>query len=187
MDLLTRGAGFGYIGSTITSLIYASFTFIFFALEAAIMAQALELYFHLPLYLGYLVCSIIILPLVFFGVTVINQLQIWTQPIWLSLMISPYIFILYKEPNALSNWFNFAGRSVSGAEFNPLLFGAAATVSFSLIPQIGEQVDYLRFLPDKQKNNRIKWWLAMILAGPGWIIIGAAKQLGGAFLASICC
>src|SRR6266852_1510545 len=29
MDLLTRGAGFGYLGSTITSLIYASFTFIF--------------------------------------------------------------------------------------------------------------------------------------------------------------
>jgi hypothetical protein len=38
MDLLTRGAGFGYIGSTITSLIYASFTFIFFALEAAVRA-----------------------------------------------------------------------------------------------------------------------------------------------------
>ncbi len=35
MDLLTRGAGFGYLGSTITSLVYASFTFIFFALEAA--------------------------------------------------------------------------------------------------------------------------------------------------------
>jgi hypothetical protein len=30
IDLLTRGAGFGYLGSTITSLIYASFTFIFF-------------------------------------------------------------------------------------------------------------------------------------------------------------
>ena len=49
IDLLTRGAGFGYIGSTITSLIYASFTFIFFALEAAIMAQAIQLYFHIPL------------------------------------------------------------------------------------------------------------------------------------------
>ena len=33
MDLLTRGTGFGYIGSTITSLIYASFTFNFFAGE----------------------------------------------------------------------------------------------------------------------------------------------------------
>ena len=40
IDLLTRGAGFGYAGSTVTSLIYASFTFIFFALESAILAQA---------------------------------------------------------------------------------------------------------------------------------------------------
>ncbi len=49
MDLLTRGAGFGYLGSTLTSLIYASFTFIFFALEAAILALALQLYFGWPL------------------------------------------------------------------------------------------------------------------------------------------
>ncbi len=45
IDLLTRGAGFGYIGSTVTSLIYASFTFIFFAIEAVILATALELCF----------------------------------------------------------------------------------------------------------------------------------------------
>lgn len=48
MDLLTRGAGFGYLGSTITSLIYA-FTFIFFALEGSIMAQAFSRGFGLPL------------------------------------------------------------------------------------------------------------------------------------------
>ena len=65
MDLLTRGAGFGYIGSTVTSLIYACFTFIFFALEAAIMAQALFLYFGLPITLGYIVSSIVIIPIVF--------------------------------------------------------------------------------------------------------------------------
>ena len=41
IDLLTRGAGFGYIGSTITSLIYATFTFILFAIEASIMTTAL--------------------------------------------------------------------------------------------------------------------------------------------------
>ncbi|MGB3402726.1 MAG: ATP-binding protein [Microcoleaceae cyanobacterium] len=185
MDLLTRGAGFGYMGSTITSLIYASFTFIFFALEAAIMAQALELYFHLPLHWGYLFCSLIIIPIVFFGVTLINKIQLWTQPFWLILMIAPYLFVLHKEPDALSNWFHFAGVSESGAAFSPLLFGAAATVSFSLIAQLGEQVDYLRFLPDKQKHNKIQWWLAVLLAGPGWIILGAAKQLGGAFLASV--
>jgi signal transduction histidine kinase/purine-cytosine permease-like protein len=185
MDLLTRGAGFGYIGSTITSLIYASFTFIFFALEAAIMAQALELYFHLSLPIGYVVCSLVIIPLVFFGVTLINQLQLWTQPIWITLMVLPYLCVLYKEPSAFSNWLHFTGESTRGATFDPLLFGAAATVSFSLIAQIGEQVDYLRFLPDKQETNRGKWWLAVVLAGPGWILLGGAKQLGGAFLASL--
>ncbi len=185
MDLLTRGAGFGYIGSTITSLIYASFTFIFFALEAAIMAQALELYFHLPLAWGYILCSLIVIPLVFFGVTLINQLQLWTQPLWLILMVLPYIAVIHKQPEAIANWLQFTGRSPSGSSFDPLLFGTAATVSFSLIAQLGEQVDYLRFLPDKEETNRRRWWLAVILAGPGWIILGAAKQLGGAFLATL--
>ncbi|MDM8558740.1 ATP-binding protein [Candidatus Parabeggiatoa sp. HSG14] len=184
MDLLTRGAGFGYFGSTITSLIYASFTFIFFALEAAIMAQALELYFELPLSLGYLFCSLIIIPIVFFGVTLINKLQLWTQPLWIILMVVPYLFLFYQEPNIiLLQWSEFAGNSESGAHFDPILFGVAATVVFSLVVQIGEQVDYLRFLPDQQKHNRIKWWIAVVLAGPGWIIIGCAKMLGGAFLA----
>ncbi|MGB0560670.1 MAG: ATP-binding protein [Spirulinaceae cyanobacterium] len=185
MDLLTRGAGFGYIGSTITSLIYASFTFIFFALEAAIMAQALKLYFGLPLAAGYIVCSVIIIPLVFYGVTLINQLQLWTQPIWLFLMISPYGFVLYKEPDSLHNWMHFAGDAVGDKGFSPLLFGMAATVSFSLIAQLGEQVDYLRFLPEQTAENRWRWWLAVLLAGPGWIILGVVKQLGGSFLASL--
>ena len=48
IDLLTRGAGFGYIGSTITSLIYASFTFIFFAIEAAILASMLKRVWAFP-------------------------------------------------------------------------------------------------------------------------------------------
>ncbi|MBO9999422.1 MAG: histidine kinase [Cyanobacteria bacterium SID2] len=185
MDLLTRGAGFGYIGSTITSVIYASFTFIFFALEAAIMAQALELYFHLPLPWGYLLCSLIIIPMVFYGVTFINRLQLWTQPLWLVLMVSPYLFVLYKEPEAFSNWLNFSGNSPSGTAFEPLLFGAAATVSFSLIAQLGEQVDYLRFVPDREKHNRVRWWVSVMAAGPGWIVLGWAKQIGGAFLASL--
>jgi signal transduction histidine kinase/purine-cytosine permease-like protein len=184
IDLLTRGAGFGYIGSTITSLIYASFTFIFFALEAAVMAQALELYFQLPLPIGYVVCSLVIIPLVFFGVTLINQLQLWSQPVWFTLMVLPYGCILYKEPEALSNWVHFTGEA-GNATFDPLLFGAAATVSFSLIAQIGEQVDYLRFLPDQQETSKRKWWLALVLAGPGWVLTGCAKQLGGAFLASL--
>src|ERR1700760_3764208 len=68
MDLLTRGAGFGYIGSTITSLIYVSFTFVFFALEAAVMAYALELALDIPPTWGYLLCALVVIPLVTHGV-----------------------------------------------------------------------------------------------------------------------
>jgi hypothetical protein len=46
MDLLTRGSGFGYLGSTITSAVYATFTFILFAIEAVILSAALELCFR---------------------------------------------------------------------------------------------------------------------------------------------
>jgi len=183
MDLLTRGAGFGYIGSTITSLIYASFTFIFFALEAAIMALALELYFKLPLTVGYLVSSLVIIPLVTHGITLISRLQLWTQPLWIVLLVLPYAVVLWKEPSAFANFTTFAGREEGGSGFDLLLFGSAATIAFSLIAQIGEQVDFLRFLPEKTRANRVRWWSALISAGPGWIILGTAKLLGGAFLA----
>jgi signal transduction histidine kinase/CheY-like chemotaxis protein/purine-cytosine permease-like protein len=183
MDLLTRGAGFGYIGSTITSLIYASFTFIFFALEAAIMALALQLWFGLPLPLGYLVSSLVVLPIVTHGVTLISALQIWTQPVWLVMLAMPYVAIALTTPDTFAQFATFGGRLGNGPEFDLLLFGAASAVAFSLIAQIGEQVDFLRFLPEKTHANRGRWWGAVLAAGPGWILPGAAKMLGGAFLA----
>ncbi|SFU40453.1 hybrid sensor histidine kinase/response regulator [Pseudoduganella namucuonensis] len=183
MDLLTRGAGFGYIGSTISSFVYASFTFILFALEAAIMAYALELYFHLPLYLGYLVSALVVIPLVTHGVTLISRIQMITQPVWLLLLVTPFIAIIHKQPELLTQLANFAGQSEGNGKFNMLLFGSATAVGVALITQIGEQVDFLRFMPEKTKENALQWHLGVLVAGPGWILLGIAKMLGGALLA----
>ena len=183
MDLLTRGAGFGYIGSTFTSLVYASFTFIFFAIEAAILSLALQLCFGLPLTIGYLLSSIVVIPLVTHGITLISRLQLWTQPVWIVLLVLPYAVVLWKNPELLAQWQGFAGRSGEPGHFDLMLFGAASTVAFSLVAQIGEQVDFLRFLPPIRPERRLRWWLALLSAGPGWIIPGALKMLGGAFLA----
>src|SRR5436190_10814571 len=109
MDLLTRGAGFGYIGSTVTSLIYASFTFIFFALEAAIMAYALELAFDIPPAWGYLICALVVIPLVTHGVTVISKLQVWTQPLWIVLLVVPYVWVFQRNPGVLRELTGYAG------------------------------------------------------------------------------
>jgi len=182
MDLLTRGAGFGYIGSTITSFVYASFTFILFALEAAIMAYALEMYFHMPLALGYLVSALLVIPLVTHGVTLISRIQMLTQPLWLIMMVLPLATVLYKEPALLTELMHFEGRA-GAAHFNIYLFGAATAVGIALITQIGEQVDYLRFMPRKTQENRVRWFVSVLVAGPGWVALGVVKMLAGAMLA----
>jgi purine-cytosine permease-like protein len=183
MDLLTRGAGFGYLGSTITSLIYASFTFIFFALEGSVMAQALESALGIPLPVGYLICALIVLPVVVYGMTALSKLQVWTQPIWLLLMGLPFVSIAVTDPGKYRQWLDFAGKHSGGATLTLVGFGLGAGVALSLIAQIGEQVDYLRFMPEKTAQNKARWWTAVLAAGPGWVVLGALKQLGGAFLA----
>jgi len=183
MDLLTRGSSFGYIGSTISSFIYASFTFILFALEAAIMAYALELYFGLPLYIGYLVSALVIIPLVIHGVTLINRIQMFSQPIWMILMSLPFIAVLYQDPLVISRMMEFAGISGERTGFDLLMFGAATAVGIALIPQIGEQVDILRFMPEKTPENRWRWNLGVLMAGPGWIFMGMLKMAAGVLLA----
>lgn len=190
IDLLSRGAGFGYLGSTITSLIYASFTFIFFALEAVIMASALELLFDIPKWSGYLISSLLIIPLVTHGITLISRFQMWSQPVWLILQLAPFVIILFHEVQYIAQWQDFTGKAEIAPKQdthffigdNLILFGAASGVLFSLISQIGEQVDFLRFLPEKNKNNARQWWTALLLSGPGWILVGGLKILAGSLL-----
>ncbi|SER32855.1 Signal transduction histidine kinase [Faunimonas pinastri] len=184
IDLLTRGAGFGYIGSTVTSLIYASFTFILFAIEASIMASALQLCFGVPLALGYIVSSLAVIPLVIYGITVISRFQLWTQPFWIVLNVLPFAFIALHDWPAVVAWTRFGGtEGFSAGGFDLLRFGAAASVIFALFPQIGEQADFLRFLPARKKKRDPRWTAALMIGGPGWIVLGAPKLLAGSFLA----
>lgn len=183
MDLLTRGAGFGYIGSTLTSLIYASFTFIFFALEAAVMAYALELALDIPPTWGYLVCALVVIPLVTHGISAISRLQVWTQPLWLFMLVVPFVYVWMRDPGAFGGIVHYAGEKSSSPGFDLHLFGAALTVGIALITQMGEQADYLRFMPERTAANRRAWWAGVLAGGPGWVVLGVAKMLGGALLA----
>src|SRR6201988_1599300 len=184
IDLLTRGAGFGYIGSTITSLIYASFTFIFFAIEAVILATALDMCFGIPRPVGYLISAVVIIPLVVYGITLISRFQLWTQPLWIVLHIMPFAAIAWANPHSFAEGRKFAGEHGDpSGHLDLLLFGTAASVVFALVAQIGEQVDFLRFLTRDRHTSKVSWWIALLSAGPGWIVLGALKLLAGSFLA----
>lgn len=185
IDLLTRGAGFGYLGSTITSLIYASFTFIFFALEAAILALALEFSLGVPLFLGYIVSALIVIPLVIHGFSKLSTFQAWTQPFWVVLHILPFVALAFVGYD-IEYWTEFSGNSEIPDASRLLMLGAASGVIFSLVAQIGEQVDFLRFLPEpKSDKDKVKWWIALLSAGPGWSLLGVLKMLAGSYLVTL--
>jgi len=182
IDLLTRAAGFGYIGSTITSLIYASFTFIFFAIEASIFTNMLQITLGLPLWLGYIASAVLIIPLVAYGITFISRFQTWTQPFWLVLNFLPILWLVLHPA-----WLHDAWRAPGGVQqkLSWLSFGICASVVASLIAQVGEQVDYLRFLRPAAPGRAWRWWLALLASGPGWILPGMTKMLAGAAFAAL--
>lgn len=182
LDLVTRGSGFGYYGSVVTNVIFATFTFIFFALEGSIMAQGLELGLGIPLWLAYAASTLIIFPLVIYGMKVLSTLQVWTTPLWLILMVAPFGYLVVSHPESVGQFFAYAGESgKAGFDMGSTLL--AAGVCLSLIAQIAEQNDYLRFMPPMTPENKRSWWTWMILAGPGWVFFGAIKQVVGLFLA----
>jgi purine-cytosine permease-like protein len=182
LDLITRGSGFGYYGSVLTNVIFATFTFIFFALEGSIMAQGLELGLGIPLWLGYAISTLMVIPLVIYGMKALSTLQVWTTPLWLVLMVVPIVYLVVADPGTVSTFLSYAGESGDGGTSLASVF-LAAGVCLSLMAQIAEQIDYLRFMPPRTDANRRSWWRAVILAGPGWVVFGAVKQALGLFLA----
>ncbi|HWJ36194.1 MAG TPA: ATP-binding protein [Steroidobacteraceae bacterium] len=184
IDLLTRGAGFGYLGSTLTSLIYASFTFLLFSIEATILSVALQLLLGIPLAIAHVLSSLVVIPIAIYGISMISRMQIATQPIWIALQFLPILYIAWKHPADYSAWTHFPGmQGGSGTTVNVLSLGMAASTLLSLLPQIGEQVDYLRFLPIRKNHGSFSWWTALLTTGPGWILIGGFKLFAGSFLA----
>jgi hypothetical protein len=62
-------------------------------------------------------------------------------------------------------------------------FGAALTVGIALITQMGEQVDYLRFMPERTPANRGAGGAAVLVGGPGLGAAGRAEDARRALLA----
>ena len=146
------------------------------------MAQGLQLGLGIPLWAGYAVSTLMVIPLVIYGMKALAKLQVWTTPLWLILFVIPMAYLLISHPDSVETFFAYQGADGDGApSFASMML--AAGVCLSLMAQIAEQIDYLRFMPPRTDANRRSWWRAVILAGPGWVIFGAIKQVVGLFVA----
>ena len=146
------------------------------------MAYALELALGIPPAWGYLVCALVVIPLVTHGVSAISRLQMRSQPIWLLMLIVPFGYVLVRDPGAFAGLTHYAGAAGRAIGFDLHLFGAALTVGIALITQLGEQADYLRFMPAQTRANRKRWWGGVLMGGPGWVVMGVLKMVGGMML-----
>src|SRR6266700_225747 len=109
----------------------------FLALEA--IGGAITVNYGLTLFIGYVVISLVVIPLVTHGITFISRLQLWTQPVWIILHVLPFTAIAIYDSGSFEGWAHYGVRAeAQGLSFNLALFGAASTVVFSLIAQIGE-------------------------------------------------
>ena len=181
LDLIARGSGFGYYGSIITTVVFAGFTCIFFALEGAIMAQGLEVAVGIPLPLGYVISTVVVIPIVIFGMRALERLQFWTTPLWLVLALVPLIWVVFTQPETVTEFLRFTGASDGSVSFSAVV--ASAAVCFALTPQLAEQIDYIRVMPPRTPANSTSWWAAFVFSGPGWVIFSGTKQVIGLFLA----
>lgn len=118
VNLMARGGGFGYIGASITSLIYALNFVMYSAIEGAIMAYAVHEYLpffsvtSLMIFFGLLV-----IPLNWFGLKQLDKLQKWSLPIFILLFLAGVVMALRLEPAYGGNVFGFLpeGMTVGGA------------------------------------------------------------------------
>lgn len=87
VNLMSR-QGFGYIGASLTSLIYASNFIMYCAFEGMILVSAVHAYFPaIPLWLLIVVFGSIVIPLNWFGIKQLDKLQKWSLPIFFIFLI----------------------------------------------------------------------------------------------------
>lgn len=98
VNLLSRG-GFGYIGASLTSLIYASNFIMYCAFEGMILVAAVHAFFPaIPIWLLIVFFGSLVIPLNWFGIKQLDKLQKWSLPIFGFFLITA-IVIAFNTPS----------------------------------------------------------------------------------------
>ncbi|MEJ7872730.1 MAG: hypothetical protein WKF67_10765 [Rubrobacteraceae bacterium] len=149
-DLITRGAGFGFMGSAFTSLIYSFNFLIFSAFEGTIMANAIHArYESVPLPLLYAVIGLIFIPLTWYGLTAMNWVMWGTIPLYFGFLIWTIILVA-TNGNTVDFW-GFEPTSPVSPEAGPPLLQLGA-VLLGLITNATICADIGRFIPPSQRR-----------------------------------
>ncbi len=147
VNLLSRG-GFGYIGASLTSLIYASNFIMYCAFEGMILVAAVHAYFPaIPVWVLIVVFGSLVIPLNWFGIKQLDKLQKWSLPIFFIFLITAIVFTFNRTSLFDGNFWTYMPEGVQIGGTALLLCIGMQHGIMGLTALIAS--DYARFLKPK--------------------------------------
>lgn len=171
-ELLTRGAGFGTVGSALTTVIYAGTFVIYAATEGQILAGSIDLIWDLPDQLWYVIIGLMFLPMAWRGISVMAKILTWTIPIYAVLLITAVVIAAGRQDDMATQMFTAMPAGATGGIIGvvAVLAGLAGTVGINPF----EAADYNRFI--KATEFRRKALVTVVL--PYVLLFFGAMPLG---------
>lgn len=105
VNLLSRGGGFGYIGASLTSFLYATNFIMYCAFEGLILVSAVHTFFpNLQEWALIIFFGFIVIPLNWFGIKQLDRIQKWSMPIFVIFLIIAVV-ISFNTPSVFDGPF----------------------------------------------------------------------------------
>jgi purine-cytosine permease-like protein len=151
VNLLSRGGGFGYIGASLTSFIYATNFIMYCALEGMILVAAVHAFIPaIPMWVLILVFGTLVIPLNWFGIKQLDKLQKWSLPLFFIFLIAA-IVMAALTPSAYDGYFwSYMPEGVQVGGTALLLCIGMQHGIMGLTPLLAS--DYARFLKPKDRK-----------------------------------
>ncbi|WHZ05768.1 cytosine permease [Neobacillus sp. YX16] len=148
VNLLSRGGGFGYIGASLTSVIYATNFIMYCALEGLILVAAVHEFFPLiPKWGLILFFGIIVIPLNWFGIKQLDKLQKWSLPLFGIFLIAAIVVAATTPSVYDGSFWSYLPENVQVGGTALLLCIGMQHGIMGLTPLLAS--DYARFLKPK--------------------------------------
>src|SRR5699024_3896236 len=154
VNLLSRGGGFGYIGASLTSLIYASNFIMYCAFEGMILVYAVHEFFpSIPMWIYIIIFGSLVILLNWFGIKHLDKLQKWSMPLFIVLLGAAIVVSLFKTTIYDGNFLTYMPEGVNVGGTALLLCIGMQHGIMGLTALLAS--DYARFLKPKDMKGTI--------------------------------
>src|SRR5690625_1348959 len=152
VNLLSRGGGFGYIGASLTSFIYATNFIMYCALDVLFLVAAVHEFFPaIPEWGLILFFGSIVIPLNWFGIKQLDKLQKWSLPFFFLFLIAAIIMAAIQPSGYDGYFWSYMPEGVKAGGTALLLCIGMQHGIMGLTPLLAS--DYARFM--KPKDTKI--------------------------------